>query len=168
MNSMLQQLIMHIRWKAWVAALLLVGLALGGCRQVALYEMLQNIPGAAWPATEVRKFQFEITDTTQSYWVELVLRHTNSYPYRNIWVKVGLELPGDSAKQSQFDLALAGSDKWLGTGMGDIFERRVRLFAKPVSFSKAGHASFYLQHTMRQDPLPGIMQVGLRLQPSTQ
>jgi gliding motility-associated lipoprotein GldH len=152
--------------QAWVA-LLLGALGLWSCRQVALYEKLQNIPGAAWSATDSRKFSFEITDTTETYWVELVLRHSNNYPYRNIWVNVSLEQPGDSLKVSRFDLPLAGTEKWLGTGMGDVFERRVRLFASPVRFRHAGISTFYVQHTMRQDPLPGMMQVGLRLQPAS-
>lgn len=140
-------------------------LLLGSCKQAHLYERMQNIRKAAWDQQQTPSFSFNISDTNTAYNVYVVLRHTNTYPYRNIWLNVGVQQQGDSIKQQAFDLPLAAADRWLGVGMDDIFEHRALLFGRPVRFNKAGTVSFTLQHTMRQNPLPGIMQAGIRVEP---
>ena len=148
--------------KVRYSALALV-LILSGCRQVQLYERLQNIQKAEWHNHYVPTFTFDITDTTKLYNVYAVVRHTNAYPYNNLWVKAGIIPPGDTLRTRRFDLKLAASDKWLGSGMDDIWEHRVELFSgMPL---KAGRYNFTLQQDMRQNPLPEIMQVGIRVEP---
>ncbi|HMP93572.1 MAG TPA: gliding motility lipoprotein GldH [Phnomibacter sp.] len=140
--------------------------AMQGCRQVALFEQLQNIKGARWYSAQVPAFSFEISDTTKAYNLYIVLRHTNEYPYRNIWLNVGLQQPGDTvARQQQFEVALANAEQWLGRGMTDVYERRALLLPQPIRFSHSGTVTITLAHTMRLDPLPFIMQAGVRLEP---
>jgi gliding motility-associated lipoprotein GldH len=135
------------------------------CGKVELFERTQNIKNAAWDKEQVPTFNFEIEDTSKAYQVYVVVRHTNEYPFRNIWLNVGLQQPEDTLKHQQFELPLAAPDKWLGNGMDDIFEHRALLFPQPVNFPKAGTVTFSLQHTMRRNPLPGVMQVGIRVEP---
>ncbi|MEO7312093.1 MAG: gliding motility lipoprotein GldH [Chitinophagaceae bacterium] len=135
-----------------------------GCKQVELYERLENIPNAAWKMDFKPVFTFNITDTVSLYNVYITIRHTNSYGYNNIWLESTLQLPGDSLITQKLDLQLANTDGWMGTGMDDIFERRIMVTATPQKFSKSGQVRFTLGHVMRQDPLPGIMQVGLRVE----
>jgi len=139
--------------------------ALSGCKQAALYERLHNIRKAAWSDQQVPSFTFDITDTTAAYNVYVVLRHTNQYPYRNIWLNVGLEQPGDTIRHQSFELQLAATDSWLGTGMDDVYEHRALLFSRPVRFDRSGSVTFTLQQIMRQNPLPGVMQAGIRVEP---
>jgi hypothetical protein len=49
--------------------------------------------------------------------------------------------------------------------MNDVYERRVRLFGQAVRFGRSGQALFTLQHIMREDPLPGVLQAGIRIEP---
>ncbi len=140
-------------------------LFLYSCKQVELYERLKNIDKASWQKQQVADFNLDITDTISPYNVYVVIRHTNAYAYRNIWLNVGLQQAGDSMRYQSFELELAAADKWLGTGMDDIYEHRALLFPKPVHFNKIGPVHFSLQHIMRQDPLPGLMQVGIRVEP---
>lgn len=149
-----------------IMAILVFGIA--GCRQTALYERLKNVPNAAWQRSFVPTFDFNISDTTKLYRLYVVIRHTNSYPYRNMWLKIGVQYPQDVIKEQQFELPLAASDHWLGIGMDDIYERRALLLPKPVKFTKTGTIHFTMQHTMRLDPLPQVMQVGIRVEPVLQ
>ena len=135
------------------------------CKQVALYERLQNIKKAAWDEQQVASFNFDMSDTVSAYNVYVIIRHTNQYPYRNIWLNVGLQQAGDTIRHQQFELPLAATDHWLGTGMDDIYEHRAKLFSQPVHFNKAGTIIFTLQHIMRQNPLPGILQACIRVEP---
>jgi gliding motility-associated lipoprotein GldH len=148
-----------------LASLAMLLLCFGSCTQVDLYERLVNIQAAKWSSTQTASFPFEIKDTAIAYKVYVVIRHTNNYAYRNIWLNVGAQQPGDSIKQQTFEIPLASAENWLGTGTDDIFEHRELLFKRPVRFSKKGEVVFTLQQTMRQDPLPGILQAGIRVEP---
>ena len=141
-------------------------LMLAGCTQVDLYERMVNIKNVKWSSTQVPSFQFEIKDTISPYNVYVVIRHTNKYAFRNIWLNVGVQQPGDSMKKQPFQIQLASAENWLGTGMNDIFEHRESLFKRPVRFTKKGEVTFTVQQIMRQDPLPGIMQAGIRVEPA--
>jgi gliding motility-associated lipoprotein GldH len=75
-------------------------------------------------------------------------------------------MPGsDSMTMQDFNIPLANNEQWLGAGMNDVYERRVRLFGNPVRFPATGTVQFTLNHIMREDPLPGILQAGIRIEP---
>ena len=134
------------------------------CKQVNLYERIQNIPKAEWRGDFKPTFSFEIQDTSALYNLYVTIRHTNTYPFNNIWLLASIQLPGDTVREQKLDLPLAGTDKWLGIGMDDIYEHRIVLTTRPIPFKRTGTAVFSLQNIMRQDPLPGIMQVGIRVE----
>lgn len=137
------------------------------CTQVNLYEKLENIPGAKWQQMEKMVFEIEVPDSTRDYYLMASIRHTGAYPYKNIWVRLGLQQPGsDSVSYQDFDIPLAGNDAWLGVGMNDVYDRRVRLFRHPVRFPAKGRAVFTLEHIMRDEALPGILQAGIRIEPA--
>lgn len=66
------------------------------------------------------------------------------------------------------ELTLADpSGKWLGSGMGDIWDNRV-LFKQQFRFPEKGTYIFTLEQAMRIDPLPQIMDVGIRIEKALQ
>ena len=144
----------------------LCGYFLSGCSQADLYQRTVNIEKAKWSSIQVPSFPFEIKDTITPYNIYVVIRHTNQYAYRNIWLNVSVQQPGDSIKKQPFEIQLASAEDWLGSGMDDVFEHREPLFKRPVRFTKKGEVVFTLQQIMRQDPLPGIMQAGIRVEPA--
>lgn len=136
------------------------------CKEVELYERLKNIPGGSWQLNEKLGYSLEIKDSTREYYIYTTIRHTALYPYRNIWLRLGLQMPGsDSMTTQDFNVPLANNEQWLGAGMNDVYERRVRLFGNPVRFPKTGTVQFSLQQIMRDDPLQGVLQAGIRIEP---
>lgn len=138
------------------------------CKQDDLFERLEQIPGGQWKSSFTPSFTFIISDTTAFYNVYVTVRHTNNYGYNNIWLQSSLQLPGDSLLTQKLDLKLAGTDGWLGTGMDDIFETRIKVTPQPQPFPHSGQVTFTLQQIMRQDPLPGVLQIGMRVEKSNQ
>ena len=56
--------------------------------------------------------------------------------------------------------------KPLGDGLGDIFDHKFKI--KSLSnyrFPKAGEYTFSVEQNMRQDPLLGVMSVGVSVEP---
>ena len=58
---------------------------------------------------------------------------------------------------------LADNNGWKGSGMDDIYEHRVRILDL-AGFPKPGTYSFTLEQIMRDDPLPHVLNVGVRLE----
>lgn len=155
----------------WVQVGIMYGclaiLILAGCRQHELFEKLATVPGGKWKQLEKVSFEVNIPDSAKSYFLMATIRHTGMYPYRNIWIRLGLKQPGsDTATYQDFDIPLANSEQWLGTGIGNVYDRRVKLFKKPVQFTRTGTVTFSMEHIMRDAELPGILHTGIRLEPA--
>lgn len=146
-----------------VCALLTIGA--WSCISSGLFEKNVTFRDHRWNSSEKPVISFDIRDTTSSYNIFFVVRHTDAYHFNNLWVRVSSKGPGDSAASAQkFDLPLASQNKWTGTGMDDIFEHRILLFRQPVRFVKPGRYDFTLEHIMRENPLQEVMNVGIRLE----
>jgi gliding motility-associated lipoprotein GldH len=139
--------------------------ALHGCATIDVFEKNTPIPGNRWSRDFAATGSFEITDTASFYNIYIVLRHTDSYNYNNIWLNVGVMSPGDSMRFQKIDLTL-GNDRegWEGTGMNDIWEVRKLIFGQPRRFVRPGTYNFSIRHIMRDDPLPHVMSAGLRIE----
>ncbi len=152
-----------------VAFCLAAALFLGGCQHPGPdYQEHFTIPRNAWKSDFRPEFKFEISDTTAAYQLFLIIRHTDAYRFQNIWVNLDSKAPGDTAftlNRAEVTLA-APSGQWLGRGLGGIYEQRVpfNTIAKPVYFPKTGLYTLRLTHDMRQDPLPEVITVGIRLE----
>jgi hypothetical protein len=48
--------------------------------------------------------------------------------------------------------------------MDDIFEHRILITARPEPLTRAGEYQFTLENIMRVDPLPEVMNVGIRVE----
>lgn len=129
------------------------------------FESSVVIPGQEWKSSFKPAINFDITDTVSLYNVYIVLRHKNAYGFNNIWIRASVQEPLDTAvKSRQYDLKLANDDTgWLGKGMDDIFEHRI-LIQERTRFVRSGQYRFTLEHIMRKDPLPEVMNVGLRIE----
>ena len=135
------------------------------CKQLDVYEKDTSIPKYEWQSNFIVKGSFNISDTTAAYNLYVVLRHTNSYKYNNIWLNLGLQNPGDSMQYQKINLPL-GNDAtgWEGTGMNDIWEVRSLLNTQPERFRQTGTYNFSIAQIMRDNPLLHIMSVGLRIE----
>ena len=146
--------------------LFLVGIAgavLSSCTTIDLYEKNITLPGHSWSSAFKPTFSFTITDTTASYQLFLVFRHTEKYNYNNIWINLYSQPPGDTVHKARFELQLATNDKgWLGTGMDDIYEHRLAL--TDARKFRAGTYKFTIEQIMREDPLENVLNAGLRVE----
>ena len=124
------------------------------------------IPDHAWSSNFKPEIKFTVRDTMARYNIYAVIRHTDAYEFNNIWINIYTKIPGDSTmRKQQLDLKLATDDKgWLGSGMDDIFEHRILITAQPEPLTKAGVYIFRLENIMRVDPLPEVLNVGIRVE----
>ena len=148
----------------YTSYLILLVSILFSCTTIDIFEKSVAVPGHEWKSSYRPTFEFNITDTTTTYNVFLVLRHTEKYNFNNIFINLYVKGPGmDSTIKIQQDVLLATNEKgWLGTGMDDVYEHRSTLAARQPL--KAGTYTFTIEQIMREDPLQEVLNVGLRLE----
>ena len=142
---------------------------LTSCTSIDLYEKVVPIPKHQWQASFKPTFAFNIKDTAVPYQLYFIVRHNNKYNYNNVWVRLEAKGPVDTLQKINVELPLANKEGWLGTGMDDVFEHRVAFALDPekFNFSKPGQYLFTLEQIMRDDPLPEVMNVGIRIEKKT-
>ncbi|HMO34064.1 MAG TPA: gliding motility lipoprotein GldH [Lacibacter sp.] len=150
--------------KALFAAFVPV-LLLTSCMQLDAFEDHVPINDHRWDSAFQPEFRFTIQDTVSTYDVSVVLRHTDAYAYKNIWLFVSTLQPGDSSyRKERFELILQHPDgRWIGTGLGDVHELRHPLF-RNIRLSKPGTYTIRLQQNMRDNPLEHVMDAGIRIE----
>ncbi len=144
---------------------LLLIFVLTGCGKINVFEKNVHIPLQTWSYGYKPSFTFTISDTTATYNVYIVLRHTDAYKYNNLWLSLGSQAPGDSMLFQNINLQLANDQMgWDGTGMDDIYEVRKNITPGPVPFKRAGNYTFTIAQIMRENPLLHILDVGVRVE----
>lgn len=139
-------------------------MSINACQTIPLSEHNTIHPDHQWNSAKPEKYFFNITDTNQLYKIIFVIRHHNAYHYKNIWVELNHSSTSEKAQTETFNLNLADDQKgWLGSGMDDVFDQRIPLYAKPVKL-KYGMHTFTIKHTMREDPLQNILSTGIRIE----
>ncbi len=147
----------------------MAGMSLAGfysCDTIDLYEKVVSLPDHEWPSKHQPEFRFTIKDTTAAYQLHITLRHDDQYAYRNIWLNLYAQGPGDTIQKFTVEVPLATGENWLGSGMADLYEHRVALTLDPdkFNFRRAGDYTFRVEQIMRADPLMHVYNVGLRIE----
>lgn len=144
-------------------------LLVAACNQNALFKDHRDIEDGLWYTKITPTFEFEVSDTTQSYDIYYLIRNSVGYPYFNLFVKrrlldgaTGKEI---TAKLDELSLMDERTGKPLGDGLGDIFDHRI-LAMKAYKFSKKGTYKLKIEQFMRQNPLPEVLSVGISVEPN--
>lgn len=143
--------------------LLLFSLLVFSCKELDVYEKTLPFAKHSWSTAEKPSFDFIISDTVSEYNVFVVLRHTDAYHYNNLWLNLTTIPPGDTAQTLKANLKLGDNRQWLGSSIDDIVEHRILINPTPLRFKK-GSYKFILQQIMREDPLPDILNAGIRVE----
>lgn len=140
-------------------------LFISSCTKLDVFEKNTPIPNNLWNYNFKPTFNFNISDTISEYNLYVVIRHRDAYRYNNIWLNIGTQSPKDSMRFQRFDILLGNDAKgWDGAGMDDIWELRKSITNGPFKFNKPGNYTFSVAQIMRDNPLPNIMSIGIRVE----
>lgn len=123
-----------------------------------------KIPDYRWDMNNIVSLDVEIKDTVNPQNIYINVRNASNYQYSNLFVFLITKAPKGEIARDTIELTLADErGKWLGIGMGDIWDNRI-LFKRNFRFPESGIWHFELQQAMRVNPLPQIMDVGMRIE----
>jgi gliding motility-associated lipoprotein GldH len=133
------------------------------CEPARVYEDYEAL-GKAWSWEETARFEVDIVDTSARYNLFIGLRHEANYGYMNCWLRIRTILPSGDTTTNRLDIRLAEPDgTWLGQCAVDLCTQR-ELIGDRRRFPEPGTYVFELEQDMRENPLPGIRDVGIRIE----
>jgi len=143
-----------------LAICLLLGcLTISSCSTDTVYSQFVSIPSEEWRADMQPEFTFAIEDKETDYRILLYVRHTERYPYQNMWLFVS---DGQQHRDTiEFYLA-DDRGQWLGDRHHGFIEMPV-LFEENYHFPDTGTYHMAIQHGMRDSVLRGVMDVGVEI-----
>lgn len=149
----------------WAIALLFIGL-LASCGDPALVDKNIAIDSEAWDYKKQVQFEVDVENNSQSYDIFLNFRHKSSYPYSNIFVLFHQQHPDGHQDTSRVEIRLAEPDgRWLGSGTGALFSYQ-QLVKSNYYFPDTGRYVLSFEQNMRENPLPGVSDIGVRIVPN--
>jgi gliding motility-associated lipoprotein GldH len=139
-------------------------LILSSCNNGVVYTDSVAMTENKWPLMNVASFKTSITDTINSNNLFFILRTGSDYPFRNIYLFVTASSPEGKNITDTLQYYLADDKgKWYGKGFGDIHELKLP-YKSNVFFPLKGEYNFRIQHGMRQEELPGVYDIGFRIE----
>lgn len=145
--------------------LLALAAGLTACDEGQIYEKNVDFEGYIWSVRQKPAFTFDIADTTQRYDVYFNVRNASAYGYYNLYLKHTLTDPaGKPVSQLLHQMLLMDpqTGEPRGSGTGDIYDHQF-LALPNQKFQHAGTYTIVLEQYMRQNQLPGLMAVGVRV-----
>lgn len=137
----------------------LVGcICLTSCRQNTVYNRFCSMKSGEWHMDSVARFDYAIADTTRDYRLLVHVRHTERYPYQNMWLFVG-----DSLCRDTIEFYLADDrGRWLGDSHHGFIEMPV-LLEDNYHYEDTGMYHIEIAHGMRDTLLRGITDIGFEI-----
>jgi len=133
------------------------------CDSNRIYEENFAVENNNWLSDDIKKFEFEITDTMSALDLFVNVRTTTDYAYSNLYVFLYSDYPNGYTDKDTLEFILAQQDgMWLGESSGTVVENQI-LISRGGRFPTAGKYSFKIQHAMREDELTEIIDVGFRV-----
>jgi len=139
---------------------------ISGCDNQNVYNGKKSFSEKYWVFNDPAEFEFEIQEPERSYNLLFNIRNTSKYQFQNIYLQYYLEdstgmLISKELKNIQLFNPITGIP--LGKGLGDIFDIE-KAFLEGYSFKNPGKYKLRIDQFMRQDTLPEVLSVGLRVE----
>lgn len=133
-------------------------LAFTSCQKDIVFSQFVSIPSGEWGNEELAKFDYTISDKDADYRMLIYVRHTERYPYQNMWLFVD-----NGARRDTIEFYLADDrGQWLGDRHHGFIEMPV-LFEQNYHFPDTGMYHMAIQHGMRDSVLRGVMDIGVEI-----
>ncbi|MCU0450348.1 MAG: gliding motility lipoprotein GldH [Bernardetiaceae bacterium] len=149
------------------AVLLGVLVATAACQSASLFEEHQKLPNMSWEKAAPRTFKVSITQANTEADVAVALRHTAYIKLNEIRALLTVTPPSGPAQEYPVVLAIRDpqSGAFKGEVLGDLGD--VDSVVLPsFRFDQMGTYTFQLAHTMPNDPVKLIMEIGLKVDQS--
>jgi len=149
-----------------IIPLLMITLLCCSCQRKSFYQHSKALPASGWKQNLPINFRDSLpSDVPDSMHFVITLRHTNLYPYQNIWLYVQVKSSDGTTRTDSIDWRLAETNgRWFGKGWGSLYNISCRL--PDLKIKRTGTKRWFeikIQHGLRDEILEGVEDIGIRL-----
>lgn len=138
-------------------------LMLFSCSKGTGESYMTNLNGK-WNKKQSQNIQFKIDDAQNPKNIIFVVRNNDGYPYSNLRLIVDFESPKKKIVIDTLNYILAKPNgEWLGTGFGETKEILFQ-YKMNYKFPENGVYKIGVKQAMRKDILPGIEDLGIKIE----
>ena len=145
-------------YRLLAAGLIALAVLFSSCRNDIVYSHFSPISSGKWHMDSVAHFDYTIADKQPAYRMLVYVRHTERYPYQNMWLFLD---NGQHRDTIEFYLA-DDRGRWLGDKHHGFIEMPV-LIEQNYHFADTGAYHISIQHGMRDSVLRGVTDVGFEV-----
>lgn len=130
------------------------------CQQVTVFHEYHCIENQEWHRTDTQTFVVPDSIERGRYQLSLELRYDQAYPYREAWLAIE-----DSARQRIDTLCIEMLDRSgsrTGRGLAGVLISTSE--SMPLYIHQQQRLKFKVYHLMRNEALPYIYNVGIRIE----
>ena len=132
------------------------------CSNKEIFSEFHSFPSSVWDKDNIVQFEVAVTDTISYHDVVIEVRSNDDYQFRNLWLFVNFKTPDGKVRSDTINGELADMyGKWHGKG--------ISLYTLPLPFEQSvmypvsGTYTYSIRQGMRENPLKGISDIGLRI-----
>lgn len=137
------------------------------CDESRVYERNIDFNSRQWLINERPEFEFEISDTLQTYNLFCNVRNSLDYPFARVFVRYYLQDSSGNVLEKELVRQLLFDEKTGKphgeSGLGDLYDHRIPL-KNNHRFPYSGKYKIAFEQFMRTDTLPGVLAVGVRVE----
>ena len=148
-------------YRLLAAGLIVLTVLFASCRNDIVYSQFVPIPSEKWHVDSLAQFDYQIADKEVNYQMLVYVRHTERYPYQNMWLFLD-----NGTQRDTIEFYLADDrGRWLGDHHHGFIEMPV-LIEQNYHFADTGRYYMTIQHGMRDSLLRGVTDVGFEISKS--
>lgn len=133
-------------------------LVFNSCSNEEIFTAEIKFDDGKWAYSEPFKGTFEIKDTSQSYDIQLNIRHKDDYQFQNIYLRITDNFTG-TTETDTVNINLADEyGVWSGKGISKSRELH-SILRKSFMFDSQKKFNFSIEQFSRQDSLNGIRSI---------
>ncbi|MBO5586434.1 MAG: gliding motility lipoprotein GldH [Prevotella sp.] len=153
--------------KRLVKGILIVAVAmLTACTNEVAYHHYESVAEEGWDKEDTLLFKTDTLYHTASYSIEVNLRTTSDYPYKQVMLMVEERvLPNKAKRIFPVTLQIASDEGEREGEKLQYYELEKQLALQQLS--QGDSLQFRVYHKMRRLSLPGIKDVGIKIRKST-
>lgn len=146
-----------------IAAAGIALLALESCNNPNEIVVMNDVDNK-WDKRNIQKLDFKVDDAQNQKNLIFIVRNNNDYPYSNIRLIATLEQDKKIISTDTLNYVLAKPNgEWLGSGFGDTKETLFQ-YKLNYRFQQNGNYVLRINQAMRRNILPGIEDIGIKIQ----
>ena len=136
-----------------VLLLAISSLLLVACQQNVVFTEYESLPADGWNMDSVVVFHPTIEDSIGNYQMLISIRHTDRYPYQNMWMFVDVKQDSVLLRRDTIEAQMANArGEWYGKGLSE--HTLPIIYLENITLPKGEYTPIIL--VLSKNPVPDI------------